>query len=96
MTAYRGGRVLSIRIDPDLLEAVRERARTEGRSVSGEVVFIVRNEIEARPAANEKPRPISGWLGRRDSPETHAGFQKGRAAISANLLRAVRRRAQES
>jgi hypothetical protein len=94
MPNYTGSRVLSIRIDPELLEAIREQAEAEGRSVSGEIVFLVREQIEARPGNREKPRPISGWLADRAGPDTHAQFRKARARASSRLLRGVQSKAR--
>jgi hypothetical protein len=87
-------RILSIRIPSDLLEAVRERARADGRSVSGEIVFAVRKQIEIRPVENEKPRPITGWLAHVDVPGKYANFRAGRRQASRKLLGAVRAKAR--
>ena len=93
MADYKSSRVLSLRIDSDLLDAVRERARAEGRSVSGQIVYLVRERVEAAP--EPKPiRKISGWLSRRPVPESLAEFQTGRVEASAKLLSAVRRKAR--
>ena len=88
--------VVSVRVDADLLEAVRRRARADGRSVSGEIVFIVREQLEAEPLVKRKPKPISGWLSEIASPESFAEFRAGRADASQQLLRAVRKKARRS
>ena len=86
-------RVLSLRISSELLEGVRERARAEGRSVSGQIVYLVREQIEPRaPAA--PPKKISGWLAHRSVPASHAEFRRGRAEASQLLADAVGRRAK--
>lgn len=93
MADYKSSRVLSLRIDADLLDAVRERARAEGRSVSGQIVYLVRERVETDP--EPKPiRKISGWLSQRPVPDSFTDFQSGRARASAKLRSAVRRKAR--
>jgi hypothetical protein len=41
--------VMTVRIDPELLAALREKARREGRTVSAEVVRLVRREVGPPP-----------------------------------------------
>lgn len=86
-------RVVSLRISSDLLEGVRERARAEGRSVSGEIVYLVREQVEARAPAGP-PKKITGWLEHRPVPGTYAEFRQGRDAASRQLAEAVRRKAK--
>lgn len=65
-----------MRIEPELLDVLRELARAERRSVSAQVLFFVRREIEARKVGarpsgrHVKPLPIHGWLRRRGGTET--------------------------
>ena len=94
MPNYSASRVLSLRIDSALLEALRERAREEGRSVSGQVVFYVREQVERQKGPRKKPQPISGWLSRRGAGPTAAEFRRGRADASDALRAAVRRKAR--
>jgi hypothetical protein len=69
-------KVMTLRIEPELLEELREIARVERRSVSAQVLLSVRRDIEARtattraPRRSKKPLPIRGWLRRRGAPET--------------------------
>lgn len=83
---YKASRVLSLRIAEDLLETLRARAQDAGRSLSGEVVSILRAELESERRPRQKPLPISGWLAHLDVPETHAEFRAARRAASARLL----------
>jgi hypothetical protein len=86
-------RIVSIRIDGELLDAVRERANAEGRSLSGEIVFILRERVRAQPPARPR-RPITGWLAHLTPPNDLTGFKVDRKRASADLLRAVRRKAR--
>lgn len=47
-------RMLTLRIAPELLAAVKARAKRLGRSASAEVVFVLERELRA-PTASVKP-----------------------------------------
>jgi hypothetical protein len=94
MANYNQSRVLSLRIDSSLLEAVRERARAEGRSVSGQIVFFVRDQVERHEATPKRHQKISGWLSHRGEPPTKEAFARGRAEASQQIRAAVRRKAK--
>jgi hypothetical protein len=87
-------RILSIRIDEELLDALRERAREDGRSVSGEIVYFVKEQVEARPRLERKPQPISGWLAHVSVPRDHQEFRGARVAAGSLLTQAAKRRAR--
>jgi hypothetical protein len=89
MNDDKGSTVVSVRIAPALLRAVRALARAEGRSTSGKIVSILRAQVEAEPATPRKSQPITGWLHHLDVPENHEQFRQGRHEASARLLRAV-------
>ena len=93
MSDYTASRVLSLRIPNELLDGVRERAKAEGRSVSGQIVFFVREQVDPVEPA-KPPQKISGWLSHRPVPGTHADFRRGRAEASAQMAEAVRRKAR--
>ncbi len=86
--------MVSLRIDEGLLRAVRERAQAEGRSVSGEIVFLVRERVTAHLDKSKRPQRITGWLADRAVPEEGGEFRAYRADASAKLMRAVRRKAR--
>jgi hypothetical protein len=94
MATGKPSRVISVRIDDELLDAVRARARAGGRSVSGEVVYIVRERVHAVPKAPARVRPITGWLGKRATLPTHAEFKKARGEVGEKLLLAIRAKAR--
>jgi len=93
MTTYNRSQVVSVRLDPELLEAVRARANSEGRSLSGQIVFILRDRVKAEPPQRQR-RPITGWLRHVASPKDLGEFRRGRESASAALLQAVRRKAR--
>jgi hypothetical protein len=90
MANYSQSRVVSIRVAPQLLDAVREQARIEGRSVSGEIVSTLKQQLELKTRGRIAPRKISGWLSHLQGPETHVDFRKGRARVSQMLERRMR------
>jgi hypothetical protein len=90
MTNYTG-KVVSVRIDEPLLEAVRKRAKKDGRSISGEVAALVRAQLAAEPAARTI-KPISGWLSDLDVPSDLEEFRAARREASTALLASTRRR----
>lgn len=84
--------VVSVRIGSALLDAVREQARADGRTVSGEIVHLVKEQIQARPTRGVASRPISGWLAHLDVPDTHREFRRARSQASEQLLRSLVRK----
>ena len=87
--------ILTVRIAPRLLNAVKERARRAGRSVSSEVVMLLQSEVDV-----DKPRraiaPIGGWLSQEVVPTEAEEFRKGRRRVSAQLTSAVRAKARRA
>jgi hypothetical protein len=61
--------VMTLRIEPNLLRALKERARREGRSVSAEVIQLIRKEIEAPKAPSTPPRRTAGMFAQFESVE---------------------------
>ena len=96
MRGDKTSQVLSIRIEPNLLRAVRARASDEGRSVSGAIVSMVRQQMGESPAPRAASRPISGWLADLDVPGTLAEFRQARAEVSATLARSTARKARRT
>ncbi len=86
--------VVSLRIDGALLDCVRDRARDEGRSLSGTIVSLVREQLaEDAFSSPGTVQPITGWLAPRAVLSTPRAARAGRRAASAQLLAAVKRKA---
>jgi plasmid stability protein len=47
--------VMTVRIDNDLLASLKDRAKHLGRSVSAEVIQLIKNQVTPRVQAPEKP-----------------------------------------
>jgi hypothetical protein len=87
-------KVMTVRIEPELLEQLREAAKAERRSVSAQMLFLVRRELEAKPARRQKPLPTMGWLRHLDAPDHLEEFRRARRSLSARLAARTRRRAR--
>ena len=86
--------VVSLRIDGALLGCVRDRAREEGRSLSGTIVSLIREQLVDAPESHTGVLPITGWLAPRTVPSSVAAARSGRRAASQKLLSAVKRKAR--
>ena len=77
---------MTLRIDPELLEQLREVARAERRSVSAQVVHLVRRELGTQPkGATRKVLPTLGWLRHLDAPDDLDAYRRVRRALSRRL-----------
>jgi hypothetical protein len=75
--------VMTIRIEPNLLAALRRRAKQRGRSVSAEVIELIRRGVE--PLRGAPHRNTMGMFAGFEAPEL-ADLKKARRQISARLL----------
>jgi hypothetical protein len=86
--------VMTIRIEPALLEALKAKARDEGRTVSAEVVRLVRKEVEPRPARSVKRVKTMGMFPDFEAPDLHE-LVRARRAFSSSLRRSTSRRSRK-
>ena len=80
---------MTLRIDPNLLAALRERAKREGRSTSAEVVRMIRKEVEPAAPRQRKPVRTMGMFADFEAPEIE-DFKRLRRTLSAVTRRRVR------
>jgi hypothetical protein len=85
-------KVMTLRIDPELLEQLRQVARAERRSVSAQLVYLVRKEL-GTPArrATQRVLPTLGWLRHLDAPDDLDAFRRVRRTLSRRLRARARR-----
>lgn len=83
-------KVMTIRVEPELLEQLRRAARAERRSVSGEVLHLVRQQLGPPQRRLGRPKPTMGWLEHVDVPEGLNEFRTVREGLSRQLVRRVR------
>jgi hypothetical protein len=95
---YKKSKVLSVRFEESVLDGVRARAEEHGRSVSGEVVFLVREQLdEHRMRSERKRRPITGWLSQRGlDPLEAKDFAKARAEVRRKVDQSIQTKAKRS
>jgi hypothetical protein len=82
-------KVTTLRIDEDLLRRLKEVARSEQRSVSGQLTLLVRKELLERQGA-AKPGRIRGWLSHLEVTHDLGEFRKVRGALSRGLRKRLR------
>jgi len=88
-------KVMTLRIDPDLLEQLRAVARAERRSVSAQLVHLVRRELGTpTKRAIQKVLPTLGWLQHLDAPDDLDAYRRVRRALSRRLHARARRHAR--
>ncbi|TMA70159.1 MAG: Arc family DNA-binding protein [Deltaproteobacteria bacterium] len=83
-------RVMSLRIDPGLLEEIRRRARAEGRSVSSQILHLVRNQLGVGSPPKRRARRTMGWLAHLDVPEDLGTYRRFRRSVSHRIMKKLR------
>ncbi len=83
--------VMTLRIDPALLTALRQRAKQEGRSVSAEVVRMIRKEVAVAAPARSKRASTMGMFAAFEAPDLE-DFKRLRRRASAAVARRRTRR----
>jgi hypothetical protein len=61
--------IMTVRLDPRLLDALKQRARREGRSVSAEVVRLIQKEVSPSPSLARKRGRTMGMFPNFEAPE---------------------------
>src|SRR4030095_1250903 len=90
-------KVMTLRIAPGMLEELRQVARAEGRSVSAQVIYLVRRDLEMRGRATAagarrgEPPPTDGGLRRLEAPETFEEFREFRRSLSKQVAKRLRK-----
>jgi hypothetical protein len=84
--------VMTVRIDPQLLAALKARARRDGSTVSAEVVRLVRKEVTPAPARRRRARTL-GMFANFEAPELD-DLTSLRRALSASFHRTAGGRAK--
>jgi hypothetical protein len=85
---------MTVRIDRALLAALKRAAEAEGRSVSGQVVYLLRKEL--RPLAKGNPSPgrsVAGMFAHVDVAENAEDYRLG-SWIDGVLDRRARKHAR--
>jgi hypothetical protein len=87
-------RVMTLRIEPELLEQLRAVAKAERRSVSAQMLFLVRRELGAKARPGRKRLPTLGWLSHLRAPRELKEFRRVRRSLTRELEARLRRHAK--
>lgn len=86
-----GAATMTVRIDPDLLAALKVRAAREGRSVSAEIIRLVRREVGAQATKRPRRATTMGMFADFESPSLDE-FKRMRNQLSSSLKAPKERR----
>jgi plasmid stability protein len=78
--------IMTVRLDPRLLDALKQRARREGRSVSAEVVRLIQKEVSPVPSPARKRGGTMGMFPNFEAPEL-AEFKRVRQQAAQRIGR---------
>ena len=84
--------VVTVRIDPALLAALKAEVRREGTTVSGAIVELVRSKVG--PLRPRRSRRTMGMFAGQFEDLDLADFKRARGDLSARMLASVRKRAR--
>ena len=80
---------LTVRIAPELLDALKARAKRLGRSTSAEVVRMLSQQVAVAPRATKPARPSMGMFAQLEAPSLEE-FSNSRKAVSKSLATSIR------
>ena len=87
---------ITVRIDPELLRALKARAVREGRSLSAEVVQLLRAQVAISPKGRRRKKKTMGMFADRDFEDLDlADFKKARRSFSGRVADGIARRASK-
>jgi hypothetical protein len=85
--------VMTVRIDAELLAALKDKVRRDGRTVSAAIVQLVRNEVKPRRPRPARRRRTMGMFTEFEAPDLDELAQL-RRGISRRLMTSVARKAK--
>lgn len=85
--------VMTVRIDVELLAALKDKVRRDGRTVSAAVVELIRNEVRPKRVRPAKRRRTMGMFAEFEAPDLDE-FVQLRRGISRRLMASVAQKAK--
>jgi hypothetical protein len=79
-----GSAIMTLRVTPELLQALKEKAAREGRSVSAEVVRLIARDVEPRRVRRAKRTSTMGMFADFEAP-TLAELKRMRRSFSSRV-----------
>lgn len=86
---------MTLRLDPALLDALKRTAKRQGRSVSSEVVRLIRKELEPSAVGKRARRRTMGMFAGLEAPDL-IELKRIRRQVSGSVLGGDRRRRRAS
>ena len=87
--------VMTVRIDAELLAALKDKVRREGHTVSAAIVQLIRNEVQPRRARPARRRRTMGMFAEFEAPDLDelVRLRRGSARrLMASVARKAKRR----
>ena len=84
---------MTVRIDAELLAALKNKVRRDGRTVSAAIVQLIRNEVQPKRVHPAKRRRTMGMFAEFEAPDLDELVQL-RRGISRRLVASVTRKAK--
>jgi hypothetical protein len=85
--------VMTVRIDAELLAALKDKVRRDGRTVSAAIVQLIRDDVQPKPVRPAKRRRTMGMFADFEAPDLDELTQL-RHGISRRFMAAVVRKAK--
>jgi hypothetical protein len=85
--------VMTVRIDAELLAALKDKVRRDGRTVSAAIVQLIRNEVQPRRVRPVKRRRTMGMFADFEAPDLDE-FVRLRRGISRRFVASAVRKAK--
>lgn len=85
--------VMTVRIDAELLAALKDKVRRDGRTVSAAVVQLIRDDVKPKRVRRTKHRRTMGMFAEFEAPDLEEFVQLRREA-SGRLMASVARKAK--
>jgi hypothetical protein len=77
--------VVTVRIDAELLAALKDKVRRDGRTLSAAIVQLIRNDVQPKRARPRKRRPTIGMFSDFEAPDLEELIQL-RRSFGARLM----------
>jgi hypothetical protein len=77
--------VVTVRIDAELLAALKDKVRRDGRTLSAAIVQLVRNDVQPKRARPRKRRPTIGMFSGFEAPDLE-DLVRLRRSLGARLM----------
>ena len=85
--------VMTVRIDAELLAALKDKVRRDGRTVSAAIIQLIRNEVQPKRVRPAKRRRTMGMFADFEAPDLDE-FVQLRRGISRRLMASAVRKAK--